>query len=166
MLKKCPYCGRELPQPRRRLPSGFGQISEIRNKNLAKPFRAMITVGRKENGRPICKLLRPVAYFETYEEAYAALEEYHARMGSTMRELFDMWFKEKRPEIRHPELVRSDWSRCSSIWHIGVRDVRNAELRVCVQQENITPSEKARIAFLFRRLFDYARECGILGEEK
>lgn len=166
MLKKCPYCGRELPKLRHRLPSGFGQISEIRKKNLTKPFRAMVTVGRKENGRPICKLLKPVAYFETYEEAYAALEEYHARMGSTMCELFNMWFNEKRPEMSHPEIVRSDWSRCSSVWHIGVKDVRNTDLRACVQQENITPSEKARIAFLFRRLFDYARERGILNTEK
>lgn len=74
----CPHCGYPL-QPdkavrkprnknnkRRRLPNGFGQISEIKNRNLRNPFRAMITVGKTPEGRPICKPLKPESYFATY----------------------------------------------------------------------------------------------------
>ena len=173
MWKKCPYCGRVLPV-RRRLPSGFGQISEIRGKNLAKPFRAMVTVGRKENGKPICRLLKPVAYFETYEEAYKALEEYHARKGMTMRELFQEWYVEWKKSAKHPEDALSVWGYCSSIYFMGVADVRNADLRACISEGfKVTggekrfpaPYEKARMAQLFRMLFDYAREQGIIGRE-
>lgn len=74
----CPHCGYPL-QPdikqrkprsknnkRRRLPNGFGQISEIKNRNLRNPFRAMVTVGKTSTGRPICKPLKPESYFPTY----------------------------------------------------------------------------------------------------
>ena len=80
----CPHCGYPL-QPdikqrkprsknnkRRRLPNGFGQISEIKNRNLRNPFRAMVTVGKTSTGRPICKPLKPESYFPTYNDAYTA----------------------------------------------------------------------------------------------
>ena len=164
MLKKCPYCGRELRQPRRRLPSGFGQISEIKGKNLTRPFRVMVTVGRRENGRPICKLLKPVAYFETYEEAYAALEEYHRLMGVTMNELFRLWFKDWKKTGKYQAEVLATWKLCAAIYEIPVKDIRNYELRACM--EGREQYEKARIAMLYRMLFKYAGEQGIIEAEK
>lgn len=44
-----------------RLPNGFGQISKLKNQRLRKPYRAMVTVGKTDTGRPICKLLKPEA---------------------------------------------------------------------------------------------------------
>lgn len=77
----CPHCGYPLkpdakpkssrkPNKRRRLPNGFGQISEIKGRNLRNPFRAMVTVGKDKNGKPICKPLKPESYFPTYNDAY------------------------------------------------------------------------------------------------
>ena len=63
----CPHCGYPLKSDtkpttkknkRRRLPNGFGQISEIKNKRLNKPFRAMVTVGKTNTGKAICKPLK------------------------------------------------------------------------------------------------------------
>lgn len=84
----CPHCGYPLKpsekqkrprksNKRRRLPNGFGQISEIKNRNLRNPFRAMVTVGKTPEGKPICKPLKPESYFATYNDAYAALVEYN-----------------------------------------------------------------------------------------
>ena len=54
----CPHCGYPFVKTnqtarrpkksnkRKRLPNGFGQISEIKGQNLRKPFRAMVTVGK------------------------------------------------------------------------------------------------------------------------
>lgn len=55
----CPHCGypmqqdvpvirkpRSKPNRRRRLPNGFGSISEIKNNRLRKPFRAVVPVGK------------------------------------------------------------------------------------------------------------------------
>ena len=84
----CPHCGypinsksqRKKPSKngrRRRLPNGFGQISEKKNRNLRNPFRVMVTVGKNPDGKPICKPLKPCSYFQTYNEAYSALVEYN-----------------------------------------------------------------------------------------
>ena len=74
----CPHCGypmqtstksrkpRNKNNKRRRLPNGFGQISEIKNRNLRNPFRAMVSVGKSENGRPICKPLKPESVSYTH----------------------------------------------------------------------------------------------------
>ena len=102
----CPHCGfplqpnikprkpRNKNNKRRRLPNGFGQISEIKNRNLRNPFRAMISVGKDSNGRPICKPLKPESYFPTYNDAYAALVEYNKNPydlepSITMKELYE-----------------------------------------------------------------------------
>lgn len=63
----CPHCGyplkttpkRKRKTRRRRLPNGFGQIAEVKGQNLRKPFRAMVTVGKTPEGKPISKLLKP-----------------------------------------------------------------------------------------------------------
>ena len=81
----CPHCGYPInskitpvrTKKRMRLPNGFGQITEIKNQNLRNRYRAMITVGKTETGKPICKLLKPNSYFPTYNDAYNALMEYH-----------------------------------------------------------------------------------------
>lgn len=70
----CPHCGyplqtttakkqRTKQRRRKKLPNGFGQISEIKTGNLYKPFRAMITVGKDFYGRPIRKLLLNLLHF-------------------------------------------------------------------------------------------------------
>lgn len=102
----CPNCGFPISEPtnkqrrksnrRKRLPNGFGQITEI--KGLRKPFRVSVTVGKNDVGRPICKLLKPDAYFKTYNDAYSALLEYNKKpyeLSSiiTMNELFERWFE-------------------------------------------------------------------------
>ena len=70
----CPHCGfplhsapistvRKSRRRHARLPNGFGQITELRGRNLRKPFRVMVTVGVNPEGKPIVKLLQPVAYW-------------------------------------------------------------------------------------------------------
>ena len=46
-----------------KLPNGFGRITEIKGRNLRNPFRAMITIGKNEEGRPIGKIL---GYYESW----------------------------------------------------------------------------------------------------
>ena len=88
-----------------RLPNGFGQISKISNKKLRNPYRAMVTIGKTPTGRPICKLLKPVAYFPTYNEAYQALMEYKKNPydfshSTTFKEVLDKWSAEPDQRLR------------------------------------------------------------------
>ena len=178
----CPHCGFPLqnkpaPAPRKprkhmRLPNGFGQITEITGRNLRKPFRAMVTVGVTNEGRPICKPLRPVAYFETYNDAYQALIKYNAHPfdlsnNTTMQELFDMWIEARAKKV-DPSTVaryRTAWAYSASIHNMLVRDVHISDMQNCIRNGTITRAGEVRTAknnsqdsmkTLYNLLFDYA----------
>ncbi|MGI5955750.1 MAG: zinc-ribbon domain-containing protein [Coprococcus sp.] len=69
----CPHCGYPLSatakkkpsasRKRKRLPNGFGSITERKDKYLRNPFWARVCVGKTEEGRPILKSLKPQAFF-------------------------------------------------------------------------------------------------------
>lgn len=181
----CPHCGYPLTEKakrkpktknkRRRLPNGFGQISEIKGRNLRKPFRAMITVGKDLNGRPICKPLKPESYFETYNDAYLALVEYNKDPGTVhsdikMSELYERWSEEYLTRYTSKETARSIagcWAYCSSIYNMKVMDVRARHLKDCIDNGQIvvrdgihtpSPAWKVKIKTMFNNMFDYALE--------
>ena len=164
---------------RRRLPNGFGQITKIKNKNLRNPFRAMVTVGKTETGRPIVKLLEPQAYFRTYNDAYAALLKYHESpydldKNITVEELYDRWSEEYFKTLSAKSSVRTikcAWSFCEELYDMPVADVRVRHIKGCIEKgsKNIngkehlaSPAVKTRIKSLFNMLLDYAVEYEIV----
>lgn len=181
----CPTCGYPLKKTpldrtarkkkrRRRLPNGFGQISEIKGKNLKKPFRAMVTVGKNEFGKPISKPLRPTAYFETYNDAYKALMAYNDNpffiaSDITMKELYERWSK-----IHYQTIVESSvrvtkaaWAYCNMLYALRVPEVKIRHLRACLdngfvmdgeKQKYPSPATKANMKKLLNQLFDFAVE--------
>lgn len=163
----CPHCGYPLStisrpannqkrrKRRRRLPNGFGQISEIKGKNLEKPFRAMITAGKDSQGKPIVKMLKPTAYFKTYNEAYEALLKYNEnpydiRENITMKELFELWMEDYADKVKNPRSlknVRFAWRYCEPIYDLDVRALRRRHLTALfehpyktIESEKFTPS--------------------------
>ena len=182
----CPHCGCPL-QPnmtprkprksnkRRRLPNGFGQISEIKGRNLRKPFRVMVTVGKNGNGRPICKPLKPESFFETYNDAYAALVEYNKdpydlSQSMTVKEVYDEWSEKYFPRLESDSSIRgikSSWNYCSSIYDMGIREVRARHVRGCIEEGYVldkgekryaSNNTKNRIKSTLNLLLDYAVE--------
>jgi integrase len=160
---------------RRRLPNGFGQISEIKNRNLRNPFRAMVSVGKTSTGRPICKPLKPDSYFPTYNDAYAALVEYNKNPydldpGITVKQLYEKWSEEHFKTLKARSSVRafvSAWSYCSSVYDMRVLDVRARHIKGCMEDGTITvggkekhssASTKSKIKSLFNFMMDYALE--------
>lgn len=182
----CPHCGYPLKpnvrprssrksNKRRRLPNGFGQISEIKNRNLRNPFRAMVTVGKDKNGRPICKPLKPESYFPTYNDAYAALVEYNKNPydlepSITAKELYEKWTEEYFKTLKNESSSRattSAWEYCSSVYDMRVMDIRARHIKGCMEEgiaivrgKEQTPSAsmKNKIKTLFNQMLDYALE--------
>lgn len=180
----CPHCGfplqpnikprkpRNKNNKRRRLPNGFGQISEIKNRNLRNPFRAMVSVGKDANGRPICKPLKPESYFPTYNDAYAALVEYNKNPydlepSITVKELYDKWLPEYEKTVKSTRAVESAWSYCTAVYDMRVKDLRARHVKGCMEEgtstyrgETRTPtaSMKNQIKSLFNLMLDYALE--------
>jgi len=180
----CPHCGypiqpnakpRKLRQSnkRRRLPNGFGQISEIKNRNLRNPFRAMVTVGKTSTGRPICKPLKPESYFPTYNDAYTALVEYNKNPydlepSITVKELYEKWTDEYFSTLSDEGRgVKSAWIYCSSVYDMRVMDIRARHVKGCMEEgvafikgktQNPSASTKNKIKSLFNLMLDYALE--------
>ena len=178
----CPHCGypfkpmstkRAKSTRRRRLPNGFGQISELKGMKLRKPFRAMVTVGKTDEGRPICKLLQPEAYFETYNDAYQALMEYNknpfvmTNAALTVGELYNQWtenyLKYKSESKLHA--TKTAWRYCESVEHLKVIELRPRHIRYCMEEatqkikgeeRTASPQIRTRIKTIFNQMLDYA----------
>lgn len=186
----CPHCGYPLQAPksvkharkstrRKRLPNGFGTITELKNQNLRKPFRAMCCVGKNQYGKPLYKLLKPYAYFETYNDAYAALVEYNRNpydldSDLTVKELYEKWTNEyfKKISESSARTITSAWAYCSSIYNMRAKDVRARHIKGCMENgfrietrgkkkgEPVYASActKTRIKSMFNIMMDYAEE--------
>lgn len=186
----CPHCGypidktviqqrRRNSTKRKRLPNGFGRITELKNQNLRKPFRAMITVGKTEFNKPIGKLL---GYYSTYNDAYAALVEYNKNPYDldgdiTVKELYEKWSKDYFSKIAETGMrtITAAWAYCSSIASMRARDVRARHIKGVMdegyrieyrgknkdQKIYATASTKSRIKSMFNLMFDYAVEYEI-----
>lgn len=181
----CPHCGYPM-QPlgkqkksrpstkRRRLPNGFGQISEIKGKYLRNPFRAMVPVGKTSTGRVISKPLKPVSYFPTYNEAYAALVEYNKNPydldpAITVAELYDKWSREHYEKLTENGVapIKLAWTFCSAIYNMRVMDLRARHIKGCMEEgvamvkgKEQGPSTicKSKIKSMFNLMLDYAVE--------
>lgn len=187
----CPHCGypmqpdvrprkpRSKNNKRRRLPNGFGQISEIKNRNLRNPFRAMVTVGKTPEGKPICKPLKPESYFPTYNDAYAALVEYNKNPydlepAITAKELYKKWTEEYFKTLKNDSSARavdSAWAYCSSVYDMRVMDIRARHVKGCMdegvaivkgKEQKPSASMKNKIKSLFNLMLDYALEYEIV----
>ena len=184
----CPHCGYPLKgsnktqarksNKRKRLPNGFGQISEIKGRNLRKPFRAMVTVGKYDNGRPIVKPLKPESYFETYNDAYVALLEYNRNPYDlepdiTVSQLYEEWteyyFNTLKSESSKRTII-SAWKYCSSVYNMRAKDIRARHVKGCMdegfaiirgEKRYPTSGVKSRIKSLFNLMLDYAVEYEI-----
>ena len=133
----------------------------------------MVTVGKTPEGKPISKLLKPVSYFPTYNDAYAALVEYSKNPYDldkmiTVEELYYKWFEEylkKDPSDSYVRTMKSAWNYCSSIRDMQVSDIRGRHIKYCMEEgtytvrgkeQHASPSVKYRIKTLFNLMLDYA----------
>lgn len=182
----CPHCGyplktiSEKTPPRKnrtrkykRLPNGFGQITELKRPGLRNRFRAMVSEGKTEYGKPIQKLLRPIAYFPTYKDAYEALLEYHRNpydlsKDLTVKEVYEKWLAEYKG---NQAPYTSAWQYCGVLYDMKARDIRARHIKGCInngvkykdEQEIPVPlSAKPRIKQLFTLILDYALEYEIV----
>lgn len=179
--RSCPHCGypmvpedkqkrRPRQNRRKRLPNGFGQITEIKGKGLRKPFRAMVTVGKTEEGKPICKLLKPESYFETYNDAYAALIEYNRNPYDfandiTMAELYERWSEQHFKKFTSKGSIKNiccKWVYCKPIYDCKVKEIRVRHMKTMIEEAEVSDIVKARIKMLLNMLLDYAVEYEII----
>lgn len=184
----CPNCGypmikdSEKPKSgkkkykgkRMRLPNGFGRITKLTGKNLRKPFRAMVTVGTNEFGKPIGKLLKPVAYFETYNDAYQALMEYNkspfdVSKSLTVKELHDKWLIDFEKTVSHSRItsLNGAWNYCKPLENIDIKTLKASQIKKVIDEGTrldgdkiikVPLNVKSLIKSMFASMLDYAME--------
>ncbi len=188
----CPHCGYPMQTKSlikstsnsttkmRRLPNGFGQISEIKNKNLRERYRAMVTVGKTSTGKCITKILKPKGYFKTYNDAYIALVEYNKNpydleLDMTVSELYEKWTHDYFESIKASSTrsIKSAWQYCTPLYDMRVKDVRARHIKQCMEEGEAiingerrlaTAGTKERIKSLFNLMLDYALEYEIVNK--
>ncbi len=174
----CPHCGfsndknsTKLRKNRRkhvRLPNGFGQISKISG-NLRNPYRAMVTIGKSPEGKPICRILKPKGYFKTYREAYEALIKYHDNpydlsSNLTCKGLYEKWSSVHYPTIgRGYKNYETAWKFCSLVYDLPVSDLKAKHIKQCMLEgrhnnKTAAPSTQIKIKQLFNVMLNYAVE--------
>lgn len=180
---QCPHCGlpsncfpkishRENSRKRIRLPNGFGRITKIKGR-LNRPYRAMVTIGKDEYGRPIGKLLQPKAYFRTYNEAYQALAEYNRDpydlSVTTLEDIYNAWSEKYFPTVAKStrERIVIAWKYSSMIKDMNIREIRIRHLKKCLDEgymikygkkQHPPDGMKGPIKSLWNQLFEYAIE--------
>lgn len=184
----CPHCGypmkissvkRARRKPKHmKLPNGFGQISELKNQNLRNPFRVLVTVGKTDEGRPICKPLQPQAYFKTYNEAYEALLRYNKdpqvfNNNLTVGDLYERWSEKHFKSISSTSAsnVKGYWKYCESVKNIKLVDLRARHIKYCMEEGSYeyrgeikrpTANIKNCIKVMFNQMLDYAIEYELI----
>lgn len=153
---------------RMKLPNGFGQITLLKS-NLRKPYRAMITVGVSENGKPICKILKPQGYFETYNDAYMALMEniknpYDRRKDMTISEIYSKWSKEyyKTLALKTVKNYELAFKKLEEIHNTKIVDIKFIQIKDQIYKLSDTPHMAQYVRGLLNLLFDYAVENEIV----
>lgn len=175
----CPHCGYPLvenqkykrPSNRkhRRLPNGFGQISEIKGRNLRNPFRAMVTIGKTEEGRPICKPLKPQSYFKTYNEAYEALLEFNKNpydIGSdcTFKDVYEGWMKTFKQSGISENTLRhycTAYNKCTNLYQMKFSNIKLKDLQYAMDTA-LTDNAKRMVYDLINKVYSYAMKKGII----
>lgn len=183
----CPHCGypfkqnipaRQRTSKKRRLPNGFGQISEIKGRNLRKPFRAMVCIGKTDTGRPICKPLKPESYFKTYNDAYAALvafnrSPYRLDENITLKELYERWSESFYKTVAHGTIIQYEaaWNFCKEVYDLPVIELRIHHIKACMKEATVEfrgkeihagDRRQLYIKTLLSKMLDYALEFEIV----
>lgn len=189
----CPHCGYPLvkttrrsqntTRKHRRLPNGFGSITEVTSQNLRKRFRARVCVGKTETGRVILKNLKPEAYFSSYNEAYEALMTYNKNpydldSAMSVEELYNRWSTQYFSEITDAgkRTITSAWAYCSSVYTMRAKDIRARHIKGCMEngfrietrgahkgeKKYASAGMQSRIKSMFNLMLDYALEYEIV----
>jgi integrase len=127
----------------------------------------MVTVGFKDNGRPLCKIL---SYHKTYNDAYIALVEYHRNprdlnADMTMEELYNIWYDHHYTgdtPLSTLNGIKAAWSHCKSITQLRVTEFKVRNIKQLYELLEVSANTRSRIKQLLSMMLDYAMECEIV----
>lgn len=179
MLRPCPECGKMVSshahfcpacgytrknKVTRRLPNGFGSITKVSSKKVS-PYYVRVTVGKDEKGRAILRSIKPKAFFQTYEEAYLALVEWHKNPYDenrhiTIKELYERWSKIYYEKIESGSAAsyKTCWPYCKDLYYRKISELKAYHLKDFLQSMDAPITIKRRTKSMLNLMYDYALE--------
>lgn len=119
--------------------------------------------------------MKPETYFKTYNDAYAALLEYHKNpydldSDLTVEQLYEKWTDKYFESLSSPSserTIKSAWNYCSAVYDMRAKDLRARHIKGCMEdgtyvvdgkEKHASPTTKTKIKSLFNLILDYALE--------
>ena len=116
-----------------------------------------------------------MTYFKTYNDAYAALLEYHKNpydldSDLTVEQLYEKWTDKYFESLSSPSserTIKSAWNYCSAVYDMRAKDLRARHIKGCMEdgtyvvdgkEKHASPTTKTKIKSLFNLMLDYALE--------
>ena len=178
----CPCCGypiQSINKPTRhpatkktrykKLPNKFGSIKKLSG-NRRKPYAAFPPcIGFSITGSPI--IPKAIGYFETYNEAYTALNEYHktpfdtntARI--TFKEVFELYQKSKEYKNLKEKSIASKmaaYKHCEPIYNLEVKKLNKAICEEILNNVDAGSSTKKNVLTVMRTVIREAMDMNLL----
>ena len=157
-----------MPKPMR-LPNGFGNINKLSG-NRRKPYRARIFDGFTDDGK---RLYKNIGYYERYEEALAALVDYHRnpydiKSDITFAELFDKWSGIKFEKVSPSNIngYKASFKHCESIHKMLIKDIKLSHLQGIVDNSGKNYPTLKKIKSFLTQMFDFAVMQDIISKDR
>lgn len=157
-----------MPKPMR-LPNGFGNINKLSG-NRRKPYRARIFDGFTDDGK---RLYKNIGYYAKYDEALAALVDYHRnpydiKSDITFAELFDKWSDTKFEKISQSNVngYKASFKHCESIHKMLIKDIKLNHLQAIVDNSGKNYPTLKKIKSFLSQIFDFAVMQDIISKDR
>lgn len=182
----CPCCGYPIqsipktPQQRtstkkprfKKLPNGFGSIKKLTG-NRRRPFAAYPPcTAFSEIGSPI--LSKAIGFFETYNDAYKALTEYHKNpfntenVNITFKEVFEIYQKSKEYENLKPRSIDSKlaaYKHCEKIYNLEVRKLNKVICEEILDGVTAGSATKKNVLTIMKTVIRYSMDINLLTKD-
>lgn len=178
----CPCCGypiQNINKPQRqpsarkarykKLPNKFGSIKKLSG-NRRKPYAAFPPcIGFSETGSPI--LPKAIGYYETYNEAYTALNEYHKTpfdtdtVRITFKEVFEIYQKSKAYQSLKEKSISSKlaaYKHCEPIYNLEVRKLNKNICEEIINNVDTGSATKKNVLTIMRTVIREAMDMNLL----
>lgn len=155
-------------------PNGSGTVVKL-NGIRRRPFVVRVAT-RDRHGYVVQK---PLGYYATTPEAYAALDDYNAKkkqglapqsdkLSMTLGQVYEAWSAREYAKEDHAASIRShkaSWGRLSALSDIRMRELSSDHLQCIIDEDMRSGASKSKMnndKFLMKALFRYAMERDIV----
>lgn len=157
---------------RMRLPPGVGSVHQIGDgKRRRKPWRARVPSHIEFNeatGKATQKYIT-IGYYETEQEAIAALFEYKKdpytmeAATATFTDIFEMWKERKYPDISlaGQRAYNTSYNNSKALHDMKMRDIRSIHLERTLLENGGGYEKQSKLKTFWGQLFKYAIEHDI-----